>query len=180
MGEKTPTYSTGGHDGSWTDTVHRSIEYACRARARSRTGRSLFLTARSCRAAAAMLHGCLVTLESSPWKSTLASIILMKFEQCCAAIHAIADQWFLTIHLSFVWQNDLSPSTRRVDCQRLLKALLDVGGPHSLRIISSHLLVILKLNSGNYHHVAVSQVRLRCRKMCQIIILQYNNPYLHT
>ena len=175
MGEKTPTYSTGGHDGSWTDTVHRSIEYACRrAWARSRTGRSLFLTARSCRAAAAMLHGCLVTLESSPWKSTLASIIAMKFAQCCAAIHAIADQWFLTIHLSFVWQNDLSPSTRRVDCQRLLKALLDVGGPNSLRIISCHLLVILKLNSGKLSSCggSVSQVRLRCRKMCQIIILQ--------
>lgn len=40
----------------------------------------------------------------------------------------------LTIHLPLIWQYDLPPSTRRVDGQSFLKALLNVWAPHPFRI----------------------------------------------
>lgn len=41
----------------------------------------------------------------------------------------------LTIHLSFIRQDNLPPSARRIDGQGLLEALLNLRAPHSLSII---------------------------------------------
>lgn len=46
--------------------------------------------------------------------------------------HHLNTLQILTIHLSFVWKDDLPPSTRGIDGQSFLKALLDVGAPHPL------------------------------------------------
>ena len=40
----------------------------------------------------------------------------------------------LTIHLALVGEYDLPPATGGVDGQRLMEALLNLGGPHSLGI----------------------------------------------
>ncbi len=41
----------------------------------------------------------------------------------------------LTVHLALVGQDDFPPSARRVDSERLLEALLDVGAPHALGVV---------------------------------------------
>lgn len=56
-----------------------------------------------------------------------------------SVIHAVYTQlisipWSLTVHLSFIWQYNLPPSTGRVDGQGLLEALLDVRAPDPLRV----------------------------------------------
>lgn len=46
----------------------------------------------------------------------------------------------LTVHLALVRKYDFASPARRVDSERLLEALLDVGAPHSLRIRRRHIL----------------------------------------
>ena len=51
----------------------------------------------------------------------------------------------LTVHLALVGEDDLPPATGRVDGEGLLEALLDVWGPHPLRVPAGDLLVVVKL-----------------------------------
>ena len=55
------------------------------------------------------------------------------------------DQLVPPVHLALVREDDLPPAAGRVDGQRLLEALLNVRGPDALRVLVSHLLVIIEL-----------------------------------
>lgn len=64
----------------------------------------------------------------------------------------LSTQWcLLTVHLALVREDDLAPAAGRVDGQRLLETLLDVGAPDALGIGRREVLVIL----------AVADVQLR-------------------
>lgn len=45
-----------------------------------------------------------------------------------------------TVHLALIGENDLASATGRIDRQRLLKALLNIRTPHTLRIILQRLI----------------------------------------
>lgn len=49
----------------------------------------------------------------------------------------------LTVHLPLVRQDDFPPPTRRVDGQRLLEALLNVGAPHALGVPVQGLVLVV-------------------------------------
>lgn len=49
----------------------------------------------------------------------------------------------LTVHLPLVRQDDFPPPARRVDGQRLLEALLDVGAPHALGVPVQGLVLVV-------------------------------------
>ena len=55
------------------------------------------------------------------------------------------DQLVPPVHLALVRKDNLPPAAWGIDGQRLLEALLNVRGPDALRVLVSHLLVIIEL-----------------------------------
>ena len=55
------------------------------------------------------------------------------------------DQLVPPVHLALVRKDNLPPAAWWIDGQRLLEALLNVRGPDALRVLVSHLLVIIEL-----------------------------------
>src|SRR6218665_3156844 len=43
----------------------------------------------------------------------------------------------LTIHLSLIGENDLSSTTRRIDCERFLESLFNIGRPYAFSVRAS-------------------------------------------
>ena len=50
----------------------------------------------------------------------------------------------LTIHFPLICQDDFSPAARRVDCQRLLKALVNFRRPHTICFQPNNFFVVLQ------------------------------------
>ena len=49
------------------------------------------------------------------------------------------------VHLPLVRQDDLPPTTRRIDCQRFHEALLNLRSPNSLGVLVARVLVVVEL-----------------------------------
>ena len=64
----------------------------------------------------------------------------LSIEHACPVVSLLK----LTIHFPLICQDDFSPSARWVDGQGLLKALVNLRGPHPVRFDSDNLLVVLQ------------------------------------
>ena len=65
-----------------------------------------------------------------------------------AQLYVSRYQLVSAVHLALVGQDALPTTTGRVDRQRLLEALLDVGGPDALRVLALRLLVVVDRGAG--------------------------------
>ena len=64
-----------------------------------------------------------------------------------AQLYVSRYQLVSAVHLALVGQDDLPTATGRVDRQRLLEALLDIGGPDAFRVLALRLLVVVELGA---------------------------------
>ena len=73
------------------------------------------------------------------------------------------NQFISTIHLALVRQDDFSSATRRVDGKSLLEALFNLWCPDTLSILSSCLLVIIKLTRVKFSNLRADCLRNSCQ-----------------
>ena len=82
------------------------------------------------------------------------------------------------VHLALVRQDDLPPPTRRVDGQRLLEALFDFRGPDSLGVLTSGLLVVVKLAGVELCYLGADGLR-HSRQSDRVVTLQRAESQTH-
>ena len=92
---------------------------------------------RNCRARVARNTD--VSLAERCILSVVSTVLFQKYRAC-----PVVSVLKLTIHFPLICQDDFSPAARWVDGQGLLKALVNLRGPHPVRFDSDNLLVVLQ------------------------------------
>jgi hypothetical protein len=82
----------------------------------------------------------------------LAHAILIVMLVTSALVARCSIMTGLTVHLALVGEDDLAPTARGVDCQRLLEALFDVWTPYSFCVRRGQIL------RTPFHHPSIKCV----------------------
>ena len=92
----------------------------------------------------------------------------------CPQLDVPGYQLVPSVHLSLVRQDDLTPSTWRVDCQRLHEGLLNLRSPDTLGVLCACVLVVVKFAGVILGNLAGNCLR-NSRKPDRIIALENRN-----
>lgn len=95
----------------------------------------------------------------------------------CPQLDVAGYQLVAAVHLSLVGEDDLPAAARRVDGQRLLEALLYIGGPDTLGVLPLGLLVVVELTAVVLGDLLVDGLRHAGQPHC-VGALQTDNMFI--